>query len=279
MHPVAIFTLIIIVINVVVSVKGFKSPSFFERYLFRVDDVLAAKQYDRMVTSGFLHLDWKHLIFNMITLYLFGDGLEAYLGIAPFLIVYFAGLVGGSLLALFIHRQHGDYSAAGASGAVCGIIFASIALFPGMEVAPLFIPVHVPGWLFGLGYILYTIYGVRSKVGNIGHEAHLGGALVGMYTAVIFHPEAVQHNLVAIAVISLPSIAFMYIIITRPYVLFVDNFYFNSHPNATLEDRYNLKRADRQREIDGILEKIHNKGINSLTKAEKDKLDEYSNSR
>ncbi len=279
MQPTAIITYVLIIINVIVSIKGFKESSFLDQYSFRVDEVLVKKQYYRMVTAGFLHVGWMHLILNMIVLYLFSISVEAYMGSLPFVVVYFAGLIGGNLLALFIHRMHGDYSAVGASGAVCGIIFASIALFPGLHVGMLLLPLRVPGWLFGLLYIAYSIYGIRSQIDNIGHEAHLGGALVGMYTAIAFHPHAVLSNFVTIAVITGPAILFIYVIVTRPHVLFVDNFYFKQHHNATLDDRYNLAKRIEQNEVDVILEKIHQKGINSLSKVEKDKLDNYSRGR
>ncbi len=291
MQPFAIITYILIIVNVIVSIKGFRESSFLDRYSFRVDDVLVKKEYYRLVTAGFLHIGWMHLILNMIVLYLFSGVLnmlvlylptmsvDIYLGSLAFVIIYFAGLVGGNLLALFIHRLHGDYSAVGASGAVCGIIFASIALFPGLQVGLLLLPFKVPGWLFGFVYIVYSIYGIRSQIDNIGHEAHLGGALVGMYTAIACYPHVALSNFVTIAVITGPAILFIYIIVTRPHVLFVDNFYFKHHHNATIDDRYNLAKRTEQKEVDDILEKIHQKGINSLSKIEKEKLDNYSKGR
>jgi membrane associated rhomboid family serine protease len=270
----------LILINIVLSYLGLTKDSFFERYLLRVDNVLIHKEYIRVISSGFLHVSWMHLIFNMITLYLFSEMLEIYLGHWQFLVVYMAGLLGGSFLALFIHRHHGDYSAVGASGAISGIIFASIALMPGMTIGGLFLPIHIPGWLYGLLYMLYTIYGVRSKKGNIGHEAHLGGALVGMLAGLAFRPEAFIENYVTILIISVPALVFIYIIITRPHAMMVDNFFFKEHlKNTTVDDRYNLDKFEKQQEIDRLLEKIHRKGISSLSKAEKDKLDKYSGSR
>ena len=278
MQPVAIIALIIIAINVAFSIQGFRQESFFERFLFRVDDVLLKKEYYRAISSGFLHIGWMHLIFNMVALYFFSSTLQMFMGVLPFVTVYFAGLIGGNLLALFIHRNHGDYSSVGASGAIAGIIFATIALFPGININLFFLPIGIPGWLFGLLYMLYTIYGVRSRRDNVGHEAHLGGALVGMYTALLFYPLAMADNFITIAIISLPAIFFIYIIITRPQALLVDNYFFNQHNNATIEDRYNMQKVMKQQEIDQILEKIHRKGINSLSKMEKEALDEYSRS-
>ena len=277
MQPTAIITWTLIVLNVIISYQGLRSESFFNRYCFSVDKILVNREYIRMVSSGFLHLNWIHLILNMISLYLFSELLELYTGSMAFVIIYFAALVGGNALALFIHRQHGDYTAAGASGAVCGVIFATIALFPGITINPLILPLQIPGWLYGLIYILYSIYGIRSRHRNVGHEAHLGGALVGMLTAMAFHPDAVAANYMTILIITVPCLAFIYLIITRPYVLYIDNFYFKQHyRNGTIDDRYNLEKVTEQNEIDDILEKIHRKGINSLTKAEKEKLDRFS---
>jgi len=274
--PIAYISYAIIIANILFSWQGLKRGAFFDRLSFRVDEILINKEFYRVISSGFLHVSWAHLILNMVSFFFFSEFLEFYLGPIPFLVVYFSGLVGGNLLALFIHRNHGDYSAAGASGAVCGMVFASIALFPGIIIHPFYIPLPIPGSLYGLAYILYSIYGIRSKADNIGHEAHLGGALVGMFVALAFHPDAFAANLFTVSLISVPALFFIYIIITRPYMLFVDNVFYRQHSNATLDDRYNLEKRTKQQEIDRILDKIHRKGMDSLTRTEREKLDEYS---
>src|SRR5258708_9761840 len=105
-----IIVLIIIVVNVIFSYKGFTNEQFFESYKFNVDKNLIKKDYTRLITSGFLHVSWTHLIFNMISLLLFSGSIESYLGGIKFLIVYVASLIGGNLFSLLIHRQHGDYN-------------------------------------------------------------------------------------------------------------------------------------------------------------------------
>lgn len=269
--------LVILIVNVIFSYKGFTNEQFFDGYKFEVDRILVNKDYKRLITSGFLHVNWTHLIFNMVSLIFFSGSVESYLGGVQFLIIYMASLIGGNMFTLLIHKNHGDYNAVGASGAVCGIIFASIALFPGMGVGIFFIPFSIPGWLYGVLYVLYSIYGIKSKKGNIGHEAHLGGALLGMTVALLMEPSAFIDNYPTILIIAIPTIAFIYIIITRPQFLLVDNLFFKTHPKAyNIDQRYNLEKNKRQNEIDKILDKINKKGIDSLSTSEKQKLREYS---
>jgi hypothetical protein len=230
-----------------------------------------------MVTSGFLHVSWMHLIFNMLVMVFFSGSLEKYLGPLRFIIIYFSSLIGGDLLSLLIHKKDFDYESVGASAAVNGVIFAAIALFPGMDINLFFIPIGIPGWLFGLAYVLISMYGIKSNKYNIGHDAHLGGALVGLLIAVIMQPSSLVTNTLAIAVITVPSLFFIYMIITRPHILLVDNFYFKKHSNSlTIDNKYNIQQTNKQQELDKILDKINKKGMKSLTAKEKQALEEYS---
>lgn len=270
-------TIGIIVLNVLVSYKGFNDPAFFERNLFEVGKVLGAKQYGRLFVSGFLHVDWTHLLFNMFSFYSFSGSLERDLGSGALLIVYFASLLGGDLLALFIHRNHPSYRAVGASGAVSGIIFGAIALFPGIHVSVFLIPVGIPGWLFGACYVIYSMYGIRSNAGNIGHEAHLGGALIGLLTVVVLVPSVLQENMRTILLVAVPCVAFIVIIAVKPELLRLGTSRRRGRTNYTVDDKYNARRAEEQRQIDHILDKIRKHGAESLTPDEKEKLDEYAN--
>ncbi len=271
-----IVSILIIAANIIFSYKGFTSQSFFDRYSFEVDRILIDRDYKRLITSGFLHVSWHHLIFNMISLLLFSAMLEGYLGPLGFAVTYFISLAGGNLMALFIHRSHGDYSAVGASGAISGVIFASIALFPGLHVGLILLPIHIPGWLFGVVYVLYSIYGIRSRRDNIGHEAHLGGALAGILTALAFYPSAIVNNLFTIAVILIPMTVFTWVIVKQPQFLLIDNFWFKNQYNYTVDDRYNLQKKNTQQEVDRILDKISKRGLNSLSRKEREVLEEYS---
>jgi membrane associated rhomboid family serine protease len=276
---IGIASFILIIANIAFSYKGFKSHAFFDQYKFEVDSIILYKDYKRLVTSGFLHINWTHLIFNMVGLLIFGGSIENYLGAFGFLVVYFAALLGGGLLALLIHKNHGNYSAVGASGAIGGILFAAIALFPGMSIGFFFLPFYFPAWIYGIAYVLYSIYGISSKKDNVGHEAHLGGALVGMLVAILLHPAALLENYWVILLIVVPTIAFIYIIVTRPYMLLIDNYFFKKNSNYyDVDHQYNEQRTNKQKEVDRILDKIGKKGMNSLSKEEKKKLEEYSRS-
>ena len=249
---------------------------FYDKFSFKVDNILLYKDYKRIVTAGFLHVNWMHLLFNMFAFYFFSMGLESAIGGINFLIIYFAGLVGGNLLTLLLHKDDGGYSSVGASGAIAGVIFTTIALTPGMKIGLFFLPISIPAWLFGLLYILYSIYGIRSKKDNIGHDAHLGGALVGMAVGLIMYPAAIASNYPTILIISLPAMAFIILIINQPSLLLIDNLFYKRSRQLNVEDRYNLKRKTREHEIDDILEKIHKRGMDSLTKKERTMLKEFS---
>lgn len=202
MHPV---TIAIIIINVLVSLKGFKDAAFFSRYKFQIGAILNG-QKDRIVTSGFLHVDISHLFFNMFTLYFFADVVIAWLGPIQFVIIYFISLIAGSLLSLFFHKDEPYYSAVGASGAVTGILYAAILLQPSMKLALLFIPIPLPAYVFGIGYLLYSIYGMKSRLGNIGHTAHFGGAIGGYITTLIFIPGLLVTDPLMVGLLAIPII-------------------------------------------------------------------------
>ena len=126
-------TIIIIGVNVVISLKGFKDYSFFEKYKFNIGGIKRGEQI-RMLSSGFLHVDEMHLFFNMFTLYFFADEVINYLGSVNFVIVYFGSLIMGNLLSFYFHKHEYHYSAVGASGAVTGVLYAAILLNPNMSL-------------------------------------------------------------------------------------------------------------------------------------------------
>ena len=198
-------TIAIMAANVLASLKGFSDSTFFDRYKFLIN-AISAGQRERMVTSGFLHVDIAHLFFNMFTLYFFADVVIGWLGPGKFLIMYFVSLLGGSLLALFFHKDEPYYSAVGASGAVTGILYAAILLNPDMQLGIMFIPIPLPAYVLGIGYLLYSIYGMKSRLGNIGHTAHFGGAIGGFATTLLFKPELLVTDTLIVVLLAIPII-------------------------------------------------------------------------
>jgi len=203
--------LAIIIITSITSFLGFNNQNFFDRGKFNVGAILQYKQWDRLLTSGFLHGDIMHLFFNMFTLYFFSDVIIQTLGLADYLIIYFAAIIGGNLLSLWMYRRDPYYSAIGASGGVSGILFASIAIYPHLELYIMFIPIPIKGWIFGILYLAYSVYGMKSNAGNIGHAAHLGGSLIGLLLAIIFLPQVLQENGLFIGIMAIPLIVLGYL--------------------------------------------------------------------
>ncbi|WP_299669093.1 rhomboid family intramembrane serine protease [uncultured Polaribacter sp.] len=196
--------LFIIIANVLVSMKGFKDYAFLDKYKFQVSKVLSGEKI-RMFTSGFLHVDWTHLGFNMYALYLFGRIVTGMLGIPNFLIIYFGSLLAGSLYSLTYHKNEPYYSAVGASGAVSGIVYSSILLYPDMQLS-LFFMIPIPGYIFGVGYLLYSIYGMKKQLGNVGHSAHLGGAIGGFALTLILYPSLFSTNRLMVILLAIPIV-------------------------------------------------------------------------
>ncbi len=277
MLSIEIVGLILIVATAIFSYYGLTRVMFLERFEFNVGSILYERDYKRLITTGFLHVSWSHLFFNMLSLYLFSYLVELQLGAFGFFLLYFGSLIGGDVLTLYIRRNYPDYRSVGASGAICGVIFASIALFPGIGIGSMFLPFEFPGWLYGIFYIVFSIYGITTDTGNVGHAAHLGGALTGVVIAVGLHPSILTHNYLTIGLITVPTIMFISLIIVKPEVmLFSGVYFFKRKKNYTVEHKYNENIVNKQNELDALLDKISQKGIESLSKKEKQKLDEYS---
>ncbi|WP_437395357.1 rhomboid family intramembrane serine protease [Flagellimonas lutimaris] len=200
-----IATIAIMAANVLVSLRGFNNMAFFDRYKFSINAIQAG-QKERMATSGFLHVDISHLFLNMFTLYFFAPVVIGWFGSVKFLIIYFVSLIAGSLLALFFHKNEPFYSAVGASGAVMGVLYAAILLNPDMQLGIMFIPIPLPAYVLGIAYLLYSIWGMKSRMGNIGHTAHFGGAIGGYATTLLFKPELFVTDTLIVVLLAIPII-------------------------------------------------------------------------
>lgn len=265
---------VISLLIVLTSNKGLKDFMFFEKNAFYVDGILKNKQYGRLISGNFLHCNWFHVAFNVVTLLSFSRFLEQELSPWALLVIYVLSMLGGDLLSLYVHRNHGDYRAVGASGAVSGVVIASILLHPTGEIGFLMLPFHFPSWIFGVVFMLVSILGVKRQSDGIGHDAHLGGALIGAFLAIRYRPEVLQEHLWMVLAIVVPAILFIILIIRNPNVLLLDS-YWGETPLA-MKKAVSAKKVklSPQEELDLLLAKIKKKGIKKLTNKERRRLKE-----
>ncbi len=200
------FSIILVIITALVSITAFSRPQMMDDLLFYGPAVSQRKQYYRLVTHGFIHADYAHLVFNMLALWSFGEGLETVMSIdcvfggfgrIVFLVLYFTGLVVASLPDAVKHKDSYHFRSLGASGAVSAVVFSMILFFPQTPINFFFIPIDIPGWLFGLAYLGISAYLDRRGGGRVNHSAHFWGAAYGIaFTAAACYAFADSFDLV-----------------------------------------------------------------------------------
>jgi len=186
------FTLIIIIITALVSIGGFNNRKIIDDLIFYGPAVSRQNQWYRFFSCGLIHADWSHLIFNMLSLYFLGpyveQGFEALfgpLGRWLFVLLYVTALAVSLLPTYNKHKDNYYYRSLGASGAVSAVIFAGLMLVPTMELYIFFIPIPIPGFVFGPLYLLISAYMDRQGGDNINHSAHIWGALYGLAFVIV----------------------------------------------------------------------------------------------
>lgn len=265
---------ILLLITSAFTYKGFRDHRFQERYAFNVDGILLGREFDRMLSSGFLHVGWFHFGFNMIALLSFSAMIEPLFGFGILTGLYFMSLIGGNLLALYVHRNHGDYSAVGASGAISGIIFSFIILYPQEDLQFIMIDISFKAWILGVLFVVISIFGIKTQSGNIGHEAHLGGALTGALLTILLQPAIALKNWWIVLLLVVPTLAFLILIIKNPNVLMIKNYWGESAHQ--IKTSFKKEYRSNQEELDTLLDKISKKGMKSLSKKEKERLKDLS---
>lgn len=276
MHNPSLFGTIILLLTGLMTYKGLRDSRFFEERTFTVDPILINGEYRRLLTSGFLHVGWIHFAFNMIALLSFSSSLEVVYSFWKFAVLYFSSLIGGNLLALYLHRQHGDYSAVGASGAVSGVLLSYIVLFPTEDIGLVLIPIEFKSWIFGLLFVVISIFGIKKQNDSIGHEAHLGGGIIGTLLTPLLAPSYLTVHWWIMAMILIPSILFLLLVIRNPAVLMIREYWGEHIQDVKSTLTPSKTKMDPVRELDQLLDKIRQQGIDSLSKKEKERLEELS---
>ncbi|MCC5919765.1 MAG: rhomboid family intramembrane serine protease [Cyclobacteriaceae bacterium] len=193
-------TLILLVITGLISYKGFSDPALIRKLIMNPYQLERSKEWYRLLTSGFIHADWMHLLFNMFTFYFFGSLIERFFiqmhglvaGSLYFLLLYLGGIIVSSIPSYLRHRKNPAYSSLGASGGVSAIVLASVLFFPLQDIC-LYGIICLPGFILGALFLGYSYYMSKNQYDRINHEAHLTGAVFGILISFLMRPDVFAH--------------------------------------------------------------------------------------
>ena len=190
-----VISYVIIFVTVVISVLSMSNEELFTKLKFNAYDVKHSNHWYRFFTYGFVHAGFVHLFINMLVLYSFGLIVESYFkmyfpGKAGFyfILLYLGGLILSIIPSYGRHKNDVFYNAVGASGAVAAVVFSSIILYPAGKIMLFLIPIPIPAPVFGVFYVAYEYYMARNAKDNIGHDAHLWGAIFGVIFTISLKP-------------------------------------------------------------------------------------------
>ncbi|MDX9757636.1 MAG: rhomboid family intramembrane serine protease [Bacteroidota bacterium] len=193
-------SVVLLALIVAGSLAGFAWPRFSDRFLLHPFVMFRAHQYERLLTSGFLHADLMHLLFNLFALYSVAMYLEAATGTVNFLVIYLASLLLSGIVPAVRRRNDPSYRALGASGAVSALFFSGMLYFPEAKVMLLFLPIPMPWPVFAVLFVAASVYGARKRWDNVAHDVHLYGAAAGLLLTIALDPPVLGHFLAALGV-------------------------------------------------------------------------------
>ena len=191
---------IIFAITIITSIYAFSNQDVLVKYMLHPYSIHRGKKIYTILSSGFIHRDWGHLLFNMLTFYFFGFALEAMLvtvsswGHLQFALIYLLALVLSDITTITKHKNNPTYYSLGASGAICAVLFSFI-LFQPKAMLGIFLVIPMPAWMFGILFLIYCAWAAKQARDSINHDAHFYGAIAGIITTIIFHPWVFQHFL------------------------------------------------------------------------------------
>jgi membrane associated rhomboid family serine protease len=186
--------LILIASVVIVSVIAWMIKPLKAAFILHPYSVRERYHVHRLFTAAWVHADTTHLLFNMFTLYSFGDSMVKAIGVVRFLVLYLTAVPVAFLPTTLRHSKNPKYASLGASGAVAAVMFGSILLYPGLKLTLLFIPIPIPGIAYALGYLAYSAWHSWRGKDGINHDAHFSGAVYGAIVTFIFEPQRVMYT-------------------------------------------------------------------------------------
>lgn len=189
---------LILVFTVVTSIYAFNDHTLYGKFMLHPYSVYRKNKLYTLITSGMIHSDWMHLIFNMMTFFFFAFTLEAQIGSFRFGLIYFLSLILSDIPSVLKHKDDFWYNSLGASGAISGVLFSYILFYPLSKLYLFFIPIGIPAVLFGGLYLMYCVYASKQSRDNINHDAHFFGALTGIIITILIIPGIVPHFLSAL---------------------------------------------------------------------------------
>lgn len=186
-------TLVLIFITIGVSIYVWSNPNLIEKLVFNPYKIQVRGEYYRLITSGFIHADWQHLFFNMLTLYFFGKALEYYysavfgpaLGGLLYVALYLLSIALSDVDAFATHRRSQSFNSLGASGGVSAVVFGCILFAPLQKIY------GMPGFIYGVLYLIYCSYGSRFSA-QVNHKAHLWGSIIGATYTIVAYPPVIS---------------------------------------------------------------------------------------
>jgi membrane associated rhomboid family serine protease len=190
--------LVLILVTGLVSWQAIENPSLSFKLSHYPYEVKRNKEYFRWITSGFVHANFPHLLFNMLALWFFGNAVEMRFqgqfgewgGRIVYLIFYVSAIVIADIAVYMKHQNNPSYLSLGASGAVAAVLFAGIVFDPWMSIGFMFLPIDIPGIVFGVLYLIFEWWSGKQRMDNINHDAHFWGAIYGFFFTIITITDA-----------------------------------------------------------------------------------------
>ncbi|HEY1406978.1 MAG TPA: rhomboid family intramembrane serine protease [Spirochaetota bacterium] len=174
------------------SIIAFNSPSRMYGWMLSPFKMKTMRSYSAFITSGFIHSDIGHLVFNMFTFYFFAFALTNMMGPVAFAVLYFASMIISNLPSFIQNRNNASYASLGASGAIAAVVFGYIMYDPLSRIFIMFIPIGIPAFVYAFLYLAYCAYAARKQGDMINHSAHFWGSLAGIAITILFDPGVVR---------------------------------------------------------------------------------------